>query len=193
MAFNNKPKKLHLIFHFNAFATLLFILVFTVPLLFIILHTSTSSLCTSCVSDNLKAWSGDLRDAQFAWNRLPFLRIRSPPVVLKIAVFFTEMANWHRSWRHGVPCLQQYNLHLALARRGHRVHVFTSPLVNRDHPGTRVQHFPIPLEFISMKVKRVSGDTTKLGSSSMKRTSVNRSMSSIRKACGSSSSVGSQS
>ncbi|KAK9021126.1 hypothetical protein V6N11_011128 [Hibiscus sabdariffa] len=29
-----------------------------------------------------------------------------------------------------------YTLHTALARRDHRVHVFRSPLVNRDHPGT---------------------------------------------------------
>ncbi|GMJ00194.1 hypothetical protein like AT4G19460 [Hibiscus trionum] len=135
MAFNNKHKKPHLIFHSNVFTTLLFILAFTVPILFLILHTCTSSLCSSCVSNKVEAWSGDLRNAQFAWNRLPFPHVQSPPVVLKIAVFSRK---WPIGAAPGGMERHAYTLHTALARRGHSVHVFTSPLVdnNRDHTGT---------------------------------------------------------
>ncbi|KAK8598846.1 hypothetical protein V6N13_076792 [Hibiscus sabdariffa] len=136
MAFTYKPKKPHLIsFHSNFYTTLLFILAFTVPLLFIVvLHTSTSSRCTPFVSDNVKAWSGNLRNAQFAWNRLHFPHIQSPPDLLKIAVFSRK---WPTGTTPGGMERHAYTLHTALARRGHRVHVFTSPLVdnNRGHPG----------------------------------------------------------
>lgn len=134
MAFNNKPKKPHLIsFHSNVFATLLFILAFTVPLLFLILHTSTSYLCKPPFASNkVKSWSGDLRNALFAWNRLSFPHIQSPPVTLKIAVFSRK---WPIGTTPGGMERHAYTLHTALARRGHRVHVFTSPVVNNNgHP-----------------------------------------------------------
>ncbi|KAK8598850.1 hypothetical protein V6N13_076796 [Hibiscus sabdariffa] len=131
MAFTNKPKKPRLI---SFCTTLLFILAFTVPLMFInILHTSMSSRCTPFASDNVEPWSGDLRDAQFAWNRLHFPYIQSPPDLLKIAVFTRK---WPIGTIPGGMERHAYTLHTALASRGHRVHVFTSPLVNnnRDHP-----------------------------------------------------------
>ncbi|KAE8693166.1 Kinase superfamily protein [Hibiscus syriacus] len=134
MAFNNKPKKPHLIsFHSNFVTALLFILAFTVPLLFIIiLHISSSSRCTPFAPNNVEPWSGDLRNMQFAWNRLPFKYIQSPPVVLKIAVFSRK---WPTGTTPGGMERHAYTLHTALAHRGHRVHVFTSPLVdnNIDH------------------------------------------------------------
>ncbi|XVF00008.1 hypothetical protein REPUB_Repub03eG0249200 [Reevesia pubescens] len=139
MAINSKPKikPHHLIsFHSNPCTTLLFILVFTIPLLFII-HTSTSSLCTPNITSNinLNSWSGDLRNAHFAWNRLPFTPIQPPPVTLKIAVFSRK---WPFGTTPGGMERHAFTLHTALSRRGHQVHVFTSPAVNdpnhKDHP-----------------------------------------------------------
>ncbi|XVE57243.1 hypothetical protein DITRI_Ditri04bG0075900 [Diplodiscus trichospermus] len=121
MAFNSKPKKPHLIS--NLCTTLLFILVFTFPLLFLI-HAATSSLCTPFTSNNVNSWSGDLRNTQFAWNRLPFIQIRPPPLRLKIAVFSRK---WPLTTTPGGMERHAYTLHTALARRGHQVHVFTSP------------------------------------------------------------------
>ncbi|XP_022737407.1 uncharacterized protein LOC111290385 [Durio zibethinus] len=134
MAFNSKPKKPHLIsMHSNLYTTLLFIIVFTVPLLFL-LHASTSSLCTPHPSSNDNSWSGDLRNSLFAWNRLPFIPIQPPPVTLKIAVFSRK---WPIGTTPGGMERHAYTLHTALARRGHQVHVFTSPVNDfNDHPDT---------------------------------------------------------
>ncbi|KAK6274372.1 hypothetical protein POUND7_004081 [Theobroma cacao] len=127
MAFYSKPKKPHLIsFHsnLNLCTTLFFLLVFTVPLLFL-LHTCTYSLCTTFAPNNVNSWSGDLRKAEFAWNRLPFTQIQPPPIRLKIAVFSRK---WPIGTTPGGMERHAYTLHTALARRGHQVHVFTSPV-----------------------------------------------------------------
>lgn len=127
MAFNSKPcRKPHLIsFHSNLCTTFFFILVFTVPLLFLLYTGITSSLLTTpFASNNVKSWSGDLRNAHFAWNRLPLNPIQPPQIRLKIAVFTRK---WPIGTTPGGMERHAYTLHTALARRGHQVHVFTSP------------------------------------------------------------------
>ncbi|PSS01263.1 Glycosyl transferase, family 1 protein [Actinidia chinensis var. chinensis] len=126
MALNNtKCKKPCLSLQSSLSTTLFFIVLFTIPAL-LLLHTPTTSISTfTTLSTQPRAWSGDLRMAEFAWNRLTFAGHRPPPVSLKIAVF-------SRKWPSGsVPGGMErhaHTLHVALARRGHRVHVFTSPL-----------------------------------------------------------------
>ncbi|CAA6661063.1 unnamed protein product [Spirodela intermedia] len=69
-----------------------------------------SAACASAPGSGKAGWAGDLRRIHFCWNHLRFSEGNSPPETLKIA-------------RHALT------LHSALARRGHRVHVFTSPPV----------------------------------------------------------------
>ncbi|KAI3453925.1 hypothetical protein Pfo_010588 [Paulownia fortunei] len=124
MATNNKPKKPLLNLYSNLAITLFFIVVFTIPAL-LLLHTPSSYICTN-LSSNDKSWSGDLRYAEFSWNRLKFDDDTPPLTTLKIA-------------RHA------HTLHTALARRGHQVHVFTSPPVNEAVvPITRQVKLPSP-------------------------------------------------
>ncbi|KAM7251200.1 hypothetical protein ACFE04_023083 [Oxalis oulophora] len=133
MAFNNKPKK-----HFsssNLCTTLFFIVLFTIPALFLLhSHSSTvHSLCAAATSSvggaakKLSNWSGDLREAEFAWNHLKFNIDGFPPpqVKLKIAVFSRK---WPIGTTPGGMERHAHTLHTALARRGHKVHVFTSPV-----------------------------------------------------------------
>ncbi|CAK9324452.1 unnamed protein product [Citrullus colocynthis] len=131
MAFNSKFQKKPNVSpsHCNLCTTLFFVVLFTVPTLFL-LHTSTISVCSlSASTARLNSWFGDLRDAQFAWNRLAFAEDSPPPVVLKIAVFSRK---WPIGTTPGGMERHAYTLHTALARRGHRVHVFTSPAANYD-------------------------------------------------------------
>ncbi|KAK2373596.1 phosphatidylinositol N-acetylglucosaminyltransferase subunit A [Trifolium repens] len=120
MAFNNKFKKTNSPSHFNFCYTLFIISFFTIPTFFLLNNFTTNSKC-----NNLKkTFSGNLLSAEFAWNSLSFLQHSPSPVVLKIAVF-------SRKWPSGtVPGGMErhaHTLHTALARRGHLVHVFTSP------------------------------------------------------------------
>ncbi|KAJ9134926.1 hypothetical protein P3X46_032164 [Hevea brasiliensis] len=127
MAFNNKSKKPHFSsHHFSLCTTLFFIVLFTIPALFL-LHTHPSSICTTLsVSTHSKPWSGDLRAAEFAWNRLLFGEIHQPPPLkLRVAVFSRK---WPIGTTPGGMERHAYTLHTSLARRGHQVHVFTSPL-----------------------------------------------------------------
>ncbi|KAJ8754281.1 hypothetical protein K2173_002732 [Erythroxylum novogranatense] len=131
MAFNNKPKKPHLPFQSNLCTTLFFIVLFTIPALFL-LHTPTSTtICTTFAHHANKPWSGDLRSAQFAWNRLPLDDDLPPPIRLKVAVFSRK---WPIGTTPGGMERHAYTLHTVLARRGHRVHVFTSPLDRYSSP-----------------------------------------------------------
>ncbi|XP_022980353.1 uncharacterized protein LOC111479741 [Cucurbita maxima] len=126
MAFNSKFQKKSTVSlsHCNLCTTLFFIVLFTVPTLFL-LHTSTISVCSLSTSTaRLNSWFGDLRDAQFSWNRLAFSEDLPPPVALKIAVFSRK---WPIGTTPGGMERHAYTLHTALSRRGHRVHVFTSP------------------------------------------------------------------
>lgn len=131
MAFNNKPKKPILSLQSSLSTTLFFIVLFTIPAL-LLLHTPTTSICNT-FSTHTKTFSGDLRAAEFSWNRLKFDEHKLPPVSLKIAVF-------SRKWPVGaVPGGMErhaHTLHTALAQRGHKVHVFTSPPL--DATGTIV-------------------------------------------------------
>ncbi|KAK4752275.1 hypothetical protein SAY87_021073 [Trapa incisa] len=141
MASNSKSKKAgisssSLAFQSSLCTTLFFIVLFTIPALFLLrTPIAASSFCanlsTSSVSSSsrsAKLWSGDLRSAEFAWNRLDFSsdhRGLPPPVSLKIAVFSRK---WPVGTAPGGMERHAHTLHTALSRRGHRVHVFTSPV-----------------------------------------------------------------
>lgn len=133
MAFNNKPKKTNPSFcQSNLCITLFFIVIFTIPALFL-LHTPTNLICTNLATNHSvnKPWSGDLRNAEFAWNRLSFPQNHPSKFTLKIAVFSRK---WPISTTPGGMERHAYTLHMALARRGHRVHIFTSPVDNINSP-----------------------------------------------------------
>ncbi|KAA8521040.1 hypothetical protein F0562_011807 [Nyssa sinensis] len=129
MAANKQPRKPIFSLQSSLSTTLFFIVLFTIPAL-LLLHTPTTSICTTS-SSHVKTWFGDLRAAEFAWNRLVFAGNKPPLVNLKIAVF-------SRKWPIGaIPGGMErhaHTLHTALARRGHQVHVFTSPPL--DHTTT---------------------------------------------------------
>ena len=122
---NNKLKKPISSSQSNLCTILFFIVLFTIPALFL-LHTPTTSICGTAFTNHVKPWSGDLRAAQFAWNRLLFIQHPHdpPPIVLKIAVFSRK---WPIGTTPGGMERHAHTLHTALARRGHQVHVFTSP------------------------------------------------------------------
>ncbi|CAN1779595.1 SAGA-associated factor 11 [Linum perenne] len=142
MAFNtnsnsliSKPKKGQLLpsSHSNLCTLLFFIVLFTIPALFV-LRTSTPSSAI-CSNDN-QPWSGDLRAAEFSWNRLSFMSSDhggSSHVKLKIAVFSRK---WPIDTVPGGMERHAFTLHSALARRGHEVHVFTSPIRDQAFPSS---------------------------------------------------------
>ncbi|XAR70774.1 Phosphatidylinositol N-acetylglucosaminyltransferase [Bertholletia excelsa] len=126
MAFNgNKPaRKPILSLNSSLSTTLFFIVVFTIPALLLLQHTpTTASICNTLIFTQPKPFSGDLRAAEFAWNRLVFPN-HSPPAKLKIAVFCRK---WPEGAAPGGMERHAHTLHTALAHRGHEVHVFTSP------------------------------------------------------------------
>ncbi|XP_028791902.1 uncharacterized protein LOC114759650 [Neltuma alba] len=59
----------------------------------------------------------------FAWNRLAFSSELPPPRLLKIALFVKK---WPRRSHAGGLERHALTLHLALARRGHELHIFTT-------------------------------------------------------------------
>ncbi|KAI3983806.1 hypothetical protein MKX01_011514 [Papaver californicum] len=130
MAFiNNKSKKQPMpSSQFMSIKTTLFlILLFTILALSFLLQTPNSpSSCISSSSSTTQTspFSGDLRYAQFAWNRLPLIDDRPPPTILKIAVFSRK---WPFSSAPGGMERHALTLYTALARRGHNIHVYTSP------------------------------------------------------------------
>lgn len=65
------------------------------------------------------AWSGDLREIEFAWNRLCF---GPPPAQLKMALF---VKTWPIGGTPGGLERHAMTLHQVLADRGHEVHVIT--------------------------------------------------------------------
>ncbi|CAN4128308.1 unnamed protein product [Withania somnifera] len=130
MAFN-KPKKSPFSLNSILCTTLFFIVLFTISIL-LLLHTPTNSICTT-TSSKIKSWSGDLRDAEFSWNRLKFNHKNPPLKTLKIAVFSRK---WPMSATPGGMERHAYTLHMAMARRGHQVHVFTSPPQEHVTPTT---------------------------------------------------------
>ncbi|CAL0311736.1 unnamed protein product [Lupinus luteus] len=121
MAFNNKSKKSSSPSHIKLYITLFFVVLFTLPALLLLHIPNTNSICANLSN---KPWSGDLRLAEFAWNRLSFFEDSPSPISLKIAVFSRK---WPIGTTPGGMERHAHTLHTALARRGHQVHVFTSP------------------------------------------------------------------
>lgn len=121
---NTKSKKPISSSHSNLCTTLFFIVLFTIPALFLLHTPTTTSICTTFAASHAKPWSGDLLAAEFAWNRLPFAEPSPPPLRLKIAVFSRK---WPAGTTPGGMERHAHTLHTALSRRGHQVHVFTSP------------------------------------------------------------------
>ncbi|CAN0840633.1 Uncharacterized glycosyltransferase MJ1607 [Linum grandiflorum] len=155
MAFNTKPKKGQLLLpkpssHSNLCILLFFIVLFTIPALFVLrTPTASSAICSRFghhhhhhhAHDDLQPWSGDLRAAEFAWNRLSFMSDDSTHhIKLKIAVF-------SRKWPIGtVPGGMErhaFTLHSAFARRGHQVHVFTSPVHDQAFPSSTTTSYGV--------------------------------------------------
>ena len=64
-------------------------------------------------------WSGDLREIEFAWNRLCY---GPPPEVLRVALF---VKTWPIGGTPGGLERHAMTLHQVLADRGHTIHVFT--------------------------------------------------------------------
>ncbi|CAA7397422.1 unnamed protein product [Spirodela intermedia] len=85
-----------------------------------------SAACAGAPGSGKAGWAGDLRRVHFSWNHLRFSEGNSPPETLKIAVFSRK---WPTASVPGGMERHALTLHSALARRGHRVHVFTSPPV----------------------------------------------------------------
>ncbi|KAK1275492.1 hypothetical protein QJS04_geneDACA011024 [Acorus gramineus] len=134
MATLTKPKKPHIPTTTKK-TKLLSLLSLLITLTFLSLHFSSSSSTTSTSSN---PWSGDLRLAQFPWNRLPFPDRSPPPATLKIAVF-------SRKWPVAASApggMERHarTLHSALSRRGHRVHVYTSAPHEPPSPGDPLVH-----------------------------------------------------
>lgn len=132
---NKQHKKPSLTFQSSLCTTLFFIVVFTIPAL-LLLHTpnSITSICTNSTptlgsTNQIRPWSGDLRAAEFSWNRLTFDQESAPPLTLKIAVFSRK---WPIGATPGGMERHAHTLHTALVRRGHKVHVFTSPPLSGD-------------------------------------------------------------
>ncbi|KAG5007895.1 hypothetical protein JHK82_025822 [Glycine max] len=127
MAFDNKSKKSSSPSNSTFFITLVFLVLCTIPVFLLLQTTTTLS----------KTWSGDLRLAEFAWNKLPFLEHNPSPVPLKIAVFSRK---WPIGTTPGGMERHAFTLHTALAQRGHKVHIFTSPPQEESASDTTINH-----------------------------------------------------
>ncbi|XP_021815476.1 uncharacterized protein LOC110758011 [Prunus avium] len=127
----NKPKKPFSFSSSKLCTILFFIVLFTIPAIFLLhTYTTSTSICTTFPT-HPKLWSGDLRTAQFSWNRLSFLHHQDHPR-LKIAVFSKK---WPLGTVPGGMERHAITLHKTLALLGHQVHVFTSPQeLIKHHP-----------------------------------------------------------
>ncbi|EYU37457.1 hypothetical protein ABFS82_01G047600 [Erythranthe guttata] len=123
-------KKISLNLHSISSIILLSIIPLTIPTLFLLHTYSPTSICTP-LSSHRRPWSGDLRAADFPWNRLDFTAHTPPPISLRIAVFSRK---WPTTTAPGGMERHAQTLHKALARRGHRVHIFTSPTDETKSP-----------------------------------------------------------
>ncbi|VFQ62474.1 unnamed protein product [Cuscuta campestris] len=143
MALNNAKAKKPLLSSALS-TTLFFIVLFTIPTLFL-LHSPTISICTTPTSSSHepKPWSGDLRDTEFSWNHFKFSDKTPPTKALRVAVFSRK---WPITTAPGGMERHAHTLHTALARRGHCVHVFTSPPMSKQVTTTwRGEHASAPV------------------------------------------------
>lgn len=81
----------------------------------------TGKISVGCRGDGdvARSWSGDLREIEFAWNRLCF---GPPPTKLTMALF---VKTWPIGGTPGGLERHAMTLHQVLADRGHEVHVIT--------------------------------------------------------------------
>lgn len=110
------------------FTTILTSLFFISSFLLFLLHRS-HRLCEPPFKDDQRNFSGDLREAQFAWNRLCFGPVSSEK--LKLAVFSKK---WPIGAAPGGMERHASTLYAELAGRGHEVHVFTVPSDRQARP-----------------------------------------------------------
>ncbi|KAL0327669.1 UNVERIFIED_CONTAM: hypothetical protein Sangu_1844900 [Sesamum angustifolium] len=99
--------------------------------------SSTPLLTTSAQTSSLPMTSSHgpaISGTPSSWNKLKFDYDNPPPTSLKIAVFSRK---WPTSSTPGGMERHAHTLHMALARRGHRVHIFTSPPANEIVPITQ--------------------------------------------------------
>lgn len=137
-----KSKKPMLSLKSGLSTTLFFVVLFTIPAL-LLLHTPPTSICTS-FSSYTKTFSGDLRFAEFSWNRLKFSKQDPPLERMKIAVFSRK---WPSGASPGGMERHAQTLHTALASRGHQVHIFTSPPTDDSGPTLSSQESNPPTDF----------------------------------------------
>ncbi|CAI0455792.1 unnamed protein product [Linum tenue] len=91
-------------------------------------HSRSSSF--SSLPSAAKPFSGDLRDANFPWNKLCFGPTTTSDK-LKLAVF---SKTWPIGANPGGMERHAATLYRALADKGHEIHVFTVPSDRRPHP-----------------------------------------------------------
>ncbi|KAJ4979407.1 hypothetical protein NE237_010187 [Protea cynaroides] len=123
--------RLSIIFSFRRFCCFLFLLSAISSISFL----CWSSCSHSCYLQNLfmpleKNVPIDLLHFPTAWNHLSFSS-NPPPKLLKIAVFVKKWP--HRNLAGGLE-RHALTLHLALAKRGHEIHIFTSSSSNSSFP-----------------------------------------------------------
>ncbi|XP_064960108.1 uncharacterized protein LOC135610063 [Musa acuminata AAA Group] len=123
----HRPKKPHsnMLSLIPSFHIILLFLLTLSAVAILFLHSPSLSPCSTAAasSSSRRAFSGDLRHVDFSWNSLRLTSDRPPPTVLRIAVFSRK---WPVATAPGGMERHALTLHSALARRGHRVHVFTS-------------------------------------------------------------------
>ncbi|URD94598.1 Glycosyl transferases group 1 [Musa troglodytarum] len=118
----------------NLNATFLFLLTLSAGAITILHSRSVSPCNSSSNASSRRAFSGDLRHVDFSWNSLRLTPDRPPPTVLRVAVFSRK---WPVATAPGGMERHALTLHNALARRGHRVHVFTSAPSSGEQPPER--------------------------------------------------------
>ncbi|XP_071705554.1 uncharacterized protein [Rutidosis leptorrhynchoides] len=118
-----KPKRPNCSIQSSLATTLFCVILFTIPAL-LLLHTPPATICNTFSTTTAGSFSGDLRSAEFSWNHLTFSSSIPPTVALKIAVFTRK---WPVGTTPGGMERHAYTLYMALATRGHEIHIFTSP------------------------------------------------------------------
>ena len=123
---SKKPPSMARVTIFRLFTLLLLLLIlaiFTASFLHLQQYRASQAVP---LARRTSSWSGDLRRTQLSWNHLRFSEVSPPPEILKIAVFSRK---WPVNSVPGGMERHAWTLYSTLSRRGHRVHVFTSPSV----------------------------------------------------------------